>query len=373
MKKTDMKVGYVLGEREKKPAGIGKFIIGCIDGIGRNAQQIDMNILGFDYLHLDKCTYFPTLYENSDISNRYNELRVLEETVSFDIVHSFYSTIPKFKKAKSIITIHDLSSLENMDWSQDPKRANEFLGCELKQCARDVDCILADSKHTKSDIVRYYDIAPSKIKVIYPGIYNMEEPKGALDDEAILKKYNIDKGYILSICTIEPRKNLISLIRAFEVLRDKRADCDVKLVLVGKSGWKNDEVYLEAGESRYSSDIIFTGYVENYELNILYKHAQVFAYISFYEGFGCPILEAMEKGAAVLTSETSSMPEVGGDAASYCNPYDLDSIWEQLDRLLYDVNLRKIKKSKAIIQAKKFSYKKTADETIKVYKELLSK
>lgn len=365
-----MKVGYVLYETEKKICGISRLIKGCISEIQKNTS-LDFNILGYNYLNIEGCRQFPALYRNSDISNRYNEIKVLAEILGLDLVHSFYFPLPKLTDIKTIITIHDLAALVNIDWFSDEKNTMRFYGSYLKDGAVNADCILADSKHTKSDIVKYYAIDPEKIKVVYPGLYNSKSVTTKKDESCILQKYKIDKEYILSICTVEPRKNLVSLIRAFEILRDKRPGYDLKLVLTGRRGWKNAEIYTISAQSRYAPDIVFTDYIEDNELDILYKNSLLFVYISYYEGFGLPILEAMSRGAAVLSSKTSSMPEVGGDAVCYCDPYDLDSIVEQMDRLLYDQNLRNELRDKAILRADCFSYRKMSEETIKIYEELI--
>ncbi len=366
-----MKVGYVLTETDKRPCGINRFIIECMTEL-KKVSKLDISILGYDYFNYDICTYLPTLYYEGDLKNRYKEITVLAEASGFEIVHSFYYPLPKIKNIKTIITIHDLTPLINENWFPGGRKIREYYDQWLRCGADTADCIFADSEYTKSDIVKYFNIVPDKIKVVYPGLYSIKHSKNHADARTILQKYGINKDYILSICTIEPRKNLVSLIKAYELLRDKRPDYDMSLVLVGRNGWVNDNIYLVSAQSKYSSDIIFTGYVEDYELDVFYKKALLFAYISYYEGFGLPILEAMAKGAVVLSSETSSMPEVGGEAVSYCNPYDMESIVVQLDRLLYDEKLRDQLKAKALIQADKFSYKKMAKETMEIYEELIN-
>lgn len=367
---SDMRVGYVLYETEKEICGINRLIKGCISEIQKNTL-LDLNILGYDYLNIERCRQFPTLYRNMDIPNKYNEIKVLAEILRLELVHSFYSPLPKLANTKTIITIHDLAALVNIDWFSNEKNTMRFYGRYLKEGAVNADCILADSEHTKSDIVKYYAIDPEKIKVVYPGLYSAKYITTVKNKNEVLQKYKIDKEYILSICTVEPRKNLISLIRAYEILRDKRPGYDLKLVLTGRRGWKNTEIYEISAQSKYASDIVFTDYIEDYELDILYKNTLLFVYISYYEGFGLPILEAMSKGTVVLSSITSSMPEVGGDAVCYCDPYDMDSIVEQMDCLLYDENLRNEMKDKALLQADYFSYRKMSEETVKIYEELI--
>lgn len=365
-----MKIGYVLYDTEKKPCGISRLTKGCLEEI-RNCQQLNLSILGYNYLGLDGYRSIPVLYRNRDTVNRNKEIRVLAKIFGVDLIHSFYFPLPAMKDVIKILTIHDLAALVNINWFPNEESMKILYDLHLRQGAKDADIILADSEHTRSDIVQYYDVSPQKVKVVYPGLYSRRYAEHIVDELQVLRKYRIDKDYILSICTVEPRKNLLSLIKAYEVLRDKKPEYDIKLVLVGKRGWKNDNIYSLSAASKYSLDIIFTEYIEDYELDILYKKALLFAYISYYEGFGLPILEAMSKGAAVLASETSSMPEVGGAAVRYCDPYEIDSIVYQLDCLIYDTDLRNELKKKAVVQAKKFSYKKMASETIKIYSEMV--
>lgn len=365
-----MKVGYVLYEAEKNICGINRLAKGCIGEIQKDLR-LNLNILGYDYLKLDNCDQIPSLYQNNNLYGRSDEIKILAEILGLDIIHSFYFPLPKCKNIKTIITIHDLAALVNISWFSDEIRTMAFYGDYLKNGADNANCILADSQYTKSDIVKYYNINPEKIKVIYPGLYNTKCIDYRKDENQVLQKYKIDKDYILSICTVEPRKNLVSLIRAYEILRDRRHDYNMQLVLTGRKGWKNVEIYRISAQSKYASDIIFTDYVEDYELDVLYNNALLFVYISYYEGFGLPILEAMAKGVAVLSSNTTSMPEVGGDAVCYCNPYDMDSIVYQMDRMVYDEKLRGELKGNALLRARQFSYIRMSEETIKVYEELL--
>ena len=175
---------------------------------------------------------------------------------------------------------------------------------------------------------------------------------------------------MLSICTLQPRKNLISLINAYEVYRDKNKESGIKLVLTGQLGWKFDNIIRRINQSKYKEDIILTGYVEENEMAALYKGALVFAYISYFEGFGMPVLEALHYGKAVLTSNTTSMPEVGGEAAFYCDPYDLESIYTSLECLLENKECRENLQEKAVSQAEKFSYRISAEKLENVFNQV---
>jgi glycosyltransferase involved in cell wall biosynthesis len=161
--------------------------------------------------------------------------------------------------------------------------------------------------------------------------------------------------------TVEPRKNLLRLIDAYNQLKP-----NLKLVIVGASGWHNKAIY-----QKKSPNIIFTGYVPNEDLPIFYNNAKLFIYPSLYEGFGIPILEAMNCRCPVITSNISSMPEVVGDAALLVDPYRVGEIKSAMAKVLEDDNLRKRMIAAGVVQASKFSWEKTAAETVALYKKVL--
>ena len=171
----------------------------------------------------------------------------------------------------------------------------------------------------------------------------------------------------MSVSTIEPRKNLRGLLNGFISFKKAHEKSDLKLVLVGGIGWdKEFESYIN-GVDDYRDSIILTGFVTDEELSALYKYALAVAYVSFYEGFGLPILEALTAGKAVISSDTTSMPEVGGNAVCYCNPYKVDSIEAAFEQVVYNDSYRKELESMARTQASRFSYEKAAKETIAIY------
>ena len=182
-------------------------------------------------------------------------------------------------------------------------------------------------------------------------------------------KYKIKKPYILFIGTLEPRKNVQMLIQAFNNLK-KEHNLPHQLVLVGGNGWMCDDILKEIESSDYKNDIIRPGYVADADLPAFINGADVFVYPSFYEGFGLPILEAMQCGTSVITSHVSSMPEVGGKACLYIDPNDKTELSEQIYKVVSDVSLQKDLSEKGIEQSKNFSWEKCARETLKVYQKV---
>lgn len=281
-----------------------------------------------------------------------------------DVFLSFYYPIPVQRCFPGVLFIHDLI----------PVRFAAQFGCteqtilfeRIRYSAQSCQRILTNSHASKQDIVELWGIENERIEVVplaiddnLRNIVENYEEKWRNKAEKVLQQHMIDSPYILSVCTIEPRKNLTRLLHAYEQIRDCRRE-RFQLILVGSLGWQYEEFLRRLAGSKYRCDIVMTGYVADWELAILYRNATVFAYPSLYEGFGLPILEAMGCGAPVITSMTSSMPEVGGDCACYCDPYSVESIMQALETVLFDEQRQRIMSSSGIKRANQFNWAKTA-------------
>ena len=185
--------------------------------------------------------------------------------------------------------------------------------------------------------------------------------------ESIREKYNLPQKYILYLGTIEPRKNIERIVKAFKKYKKEVSD-DLKLVIVGKKGWKYDNI-MKLIESM-ETDIIITGYIDEDDKIPIYKLAQIFVFPSLYEGFGMPILEAMAAGTPVITSNISSMPEVAGEAGILVDPFNEDEIFEAYRKILSDKELRREMIQKGLEQAKKFEWKKSVEILEKIYEKM---
>jgi len=279
------------------------------------------------------------------------------------------------KKTKRIITVHDLSFLRYPEFFSLRKNIwHQALG--VKKILKEADIIVAVSENTKQDIVELVGIAPEKVRVIYSGNNVIKKEIEAKD---FLIKNNLTGRLALYLGTIEPRKNIAGLISAYNELRnkDKREGSnkfsDLKLVLAGANGWKNRNIYAEWNKSPYKNDIIFLGYISQKEKEILYASSAVFVYPSYYEGFGFPPLEAMTYGLPVICSNVSSLPEVVGEAALMINPFETGEITNALEIILSDEALRQSFIKKGYVRASMFTWEKTAQEYLKVFKELHDK
>jgi glycosyltransferase involved in cell wall biosynthesis len=289
--------------------------------------------------------------------------------LGLDVLHS-PDFIPPFRcNCKSVITIHDLAFLLY------PQLLTEdgahYYG-QIDQAVHHTDHIIAVSQNTKEDIIRLLGVPENKITVIYEAanpIYRPVEDEGEL--RRVRKKYHIAGDFILFVSTIEPRKNLPTLLRAFRQLLDDYKP-EVRLVVAGRRGWLFEEVFSLIEELKLSEDVLFLGRVPLEDLPPLYTAARLCAYPSTYEGFGLPPLEAMACGTPVVTSNVSSLPEVVADAALLVAPDDVPGLTVALWRGLTDESQRAELVEKGFRRTKCFSWEKAARQTLAVYQSLVS-
>jgi len=245
-----------------------------------------------------------------------------------------------------------------------------YLRTLLPKSIKNADMIIAVSENTKKDIINCFNISSDKIQVVYEGVddfFKIINDKGRL--EQVRKKYNISKDFILNVSMITPRKNLITLIKAFKLLRDSK-NIKCQLVIAGGKGWWYEDVFKTVSALRLEDEVIFTGYVPDEDLLYLYNAATLFAYPSLYEGFGLPILEAMSCGCPVVASNVSSIPEVCEDAALMINPKDVEELSQAMYKLIIEGSLRQMLIKKGLERVKQFSWRKTAEQTLEIYNKL---
>lgn len=265
----------------------------------------------------------------------------------------------------SLLTIHDLSFVHAPETFVPGMRT--LLGAAVPRSVRRATHVIAVSEATKQDLVNLYGTLPEKISVIYAGVQPHFRP--IEDTLAIRTRYGLsDAPFILTVGTLQPRKNHLRLVQAFV-----RMDApDHKLVIAGGKGWIYDEVRAEVERLGLAGRVLFPGFVADEDLPALYSAAEMFVYPSLYEGFGLPVLEAMACGTPVVTSDTSSLPEVvaGGEAGLMVNPLDVDALAEAMGRLLLDATLRANLIEKGRAQAAGFTWEKTARQTLALYEHL---
>lgn len=295
-----------------------------------------------------------------------------------DIFHSPYDEIPasvqKANKVQAFLTIYDLIPILYPQFLLSEQIPLLYKKTLASIAGKDwVTCI---SHSTKNDLCNYLNIDESRVFVTHlaaePSIFYPCRDAAKLASTRI--KYSIpDAPYILSLGTLEPRKNLDGAIRSFAKLIEEQNIKDLYLVLVGTPGWKYDKIMEEVSKKNFLKErIIFTGYVPESDLAALYSSALAFVYPSFYEGFGLPPLEAMQCGVPVITSNTSSLPEVVGEAGIMVDPKDTDALCHSMLEIYNKSSLRESMSLKSLAQAKLFSWERCTQETIAAYRTALS-
>jgi len=288
-----------------------------------------------------------------------------------DIYHSPSPDHLNITDAKIVATVHDLV-YKTYPQGHTPQTC-ETTDKQLKTIIEKSDRIICCSKNTIKDLCHYFPVEKKKVRLVYQGVdkdvfYEIEgdELKRA---QAVIRRKGIEGPFILFVGTIEPRKNLQNLLRAFAQLKRKNRFSG-KLVIIGMTGWMVEEVRRALREVNLSTQVVFLGYVSDETLRYFYNLAEAFVFPSFYEGFGFPIVEAFCCGAPVICSNVSSCPEIAQDAALLINPNVPEDIAEAIYKITEDKTLKLKLQEKAIKRAADFSFLKTAQETLEVYKEL---
>jgi len=288
-------------------------------------------------------------------------------TGNLDVLHS-PDFIPPFRqRCRSVITVHDLAFMLYPHFLT--KASARYYG-QIDQAVKRADAIIAVSQATKQDIMRLLGIADRKLAVIYEAADPFFHPIDRAEaTQQVNQRFSVDGQFLLFVSTIEPRKNVPNLLRAFRKLLDDYRQ-DITLAVVGQKGWLFDEALELVKVLRLSDEVRFLGRVSSEELLWLYNSAQALVQPSIYEGFGLTPLEAMACGTPVVVSNVSSMPEAAGDAGLTVDPHDVDQIAVAMWRILEDAELRTSLISKGIKRAASFSWDRTARETLALYHSL---
>ncbi len=304
------------------------------------------------------------------IIRKFFVLPLILQKKKIDIVHDTYHFGPFLftAKYKKIVTVHDITPIILSRYHQ--KLSIAYHKIIMYLILKHVDKIITVSNNTKTDLIKYFSIPSDKIKVIYLAADKIYYQRTNDEIIPIKKKYGLNSKIILYIGTLEPRKNVVGLIKSFHIL--KNLGLEHKLVIVGRKGWGYIEIFECVKKLNLQKDVIFLGYVPTEDLPAMYSMSDLFVYPSFYEGFGLPPLEAMACGCPVITSNTSSLPEVVGDAGIIIDPYNIDELYEAMHSVLINETDRKDMIKKGLERAEMFSWKKTAEETLEVYEEVFN-
>lgn len=281
-----------------------------------------------------------------------------------DLFHSPDFTLPPMRSGtKSIVTIHDLSFLRLPHCFE--RALLEYLTSNVPRAVQRADWVLADSENTRQDVIELLGVAEERVTVLYPGV----EPRfRSIDDAQLLssiqEKYVLPPRFILSLGTIQPRKNYAGLIRAFARLSMD----DLSLVIVGGRGWLYEDIFSQVQALGLEGRVFFPGFVDDADLPAVYNLAEAFALPSLYEGFGIPPLEAMACGTPVVVADNSSLPEVVGDAGLLVDVHDTESLAEALACLVQDTALRQTLVERGLVRARRFTWPGAARTLLETYR-----
>ena len=245
-----------------------------------------------------------------------------------------------------------------------------WLDKNLESSINRADALVTVSEFSKKELLKQFSIPESKITIVSPSVANEYKTSASKESvEKIKQKYGLPKHYILSVGTLEPRKNLTTLLNAYARL-PKRLKQSYPLVLVGAKGWGNIQNIIQPMVN--NGDVIMLGYINQQDIPIIYKGSSLFICLSLYEGYGMPVAEAMASGVAVLTSENSAMSEVSGAAAKLVNPLDVEQITDSMQYYLQEEEARKQLAEKGRIHMQDSNWKNSADKLIKLFQEIKS-
>jgi glycosyltransferase involved in cell wall biosynthesis len=282
-----------------------------------------------------------------------------------DLLHVQF-TAPPFTSCPVVVSIHDLSfehlphTFKRRSWMQ--------LRLTVRRTARAAAHVITISEFTRRDLIETYGIKPERITVTPLAAAPHFKPASLEEVARVRSLYGIEDEYILAVGSIQPRKNLARLVKAYGDLRRRRAQAKLpQLVLVGKKAWLYGETLRAVEEHGIGERTIFTGYVAETDLPALYTGAMCFVYPSYFEGFGLPPLEAMQCGTPVLTGDRTSLPEVVGDAGLLVNPFDEAALASAIARLIDEPSLRDELRARGLERATTFSWSETARRTLEVY------
>lgn len=356
-------------------SGIGSYISNLVKELHHLNPNIPLKLLTqSDHIEaLGKLSDFPIIPYEGKIYSIAEQYRWISKTFPYGLLHVPHYNAPLFYPGKLIVTVHDVCHQAMRQYFPGILKQT-YAGPFLKQILRKADKIITVSEFSKKEIVKYYNIAPRKIDVIYNGVDPSFHPVPPEISNKIINKYNLPSEYFLYLGNVKPHKNILGLIESYKRALALRPDLP-PLVILGKyqnllTGIPNIQKVMLNEE--FSKKVIFTGYLPSEDIPAIYSQASLFLFPSFYEGFGLPVLEAMSCGTPVITSNNSSIPEVAGDAAVLIDPYNSEEIADAIIKVTEDTSLQKKLIQKGFKQIKRFSWEQSAKMHANLYKEVLA-
>lgn len=284
-----------------------------------------------------------------------------------EVFHATEHLLLPLCSVPAVLTVHDL--VYHLFPSYHKRLNYWYLNAAMPLYVRRANAVIAVSESTKRDLIRVYGVADSKISVVYEAASPAFRPAAPEQIAETKARYGLPDRYLLTLGTIEPRKNLIRLVSALQALR--RKDRELSLVIVGSTGWLYQDFFEQLEKLDDPRAVLLSGYVPDADLPAVISGAAALVLASLYEGFGLPIVEAMACGTPVICSNTSSLPELGGNAAKYFDPQDTQNMTDVIASVLEDADLRAEMRQRGLAQAARFSWQRTAAETLAVYERLI--
>ena len=373
-----MKVAMDVRTVTEVRSGVGNYVLNLLRCLRQEGPREEWYLVGQEKnLNLLNCLPQENTCHTTRISHESHPLgdiwehywlpRVLERA-QVDVMHGPATLIPLTnKKYASVVTVHDLVAYLYPETI--PHKYAVYMRWLLRKVVKRADLIISVSHSTKQDLIDILKVEPERIVVVHEAAqasfrYEPDEQRLA----RVCRHHGIYGPFIYHVGNIEPRKNLLRLLRAFLSLREQLKD-DVRLVITGQKGWLTSKLFGAMKQMDLGDWVVFTGYVPHEHLPLLMNAAEAFVFPSLYEGFGLPVLEAMSCGTPVLTSDISSLPEIVGNAALLVDPTDEDAIAAGIKQLLEDTELRRRLAAAGLEQASRFSWQRAARETLAVYRQ----
>ncbi|MFW9894061.1 MAG: glycosyltransferase family 4 protein [Candidatus Thorarchaeota archaeon] len=280
-----------------------------------------------------------------------------------ELFHATEHLLLPLRHCPTVLTVHDLIFYL---FPQHHKRLNRwYLNAALPLFCRRAHAVICVSEHSKADLVRFWGIKSEKIHVVYEAADSRFRPVSAEQVEVVRDRYGLPKRFLLTVGTIEPRKNLSRLLDALALLRQQGNDAS--LVIVGMMGWLYTDLMTKLEQSEHRDAVVMTGFVPDADLPAVYGGATVTVVASLYEGFGLPILESMSCGTPVVSSCTSSLPEIGGKAVRYFDPEHTVEMAHAIAEVWRSAELRQEMRQQGLARAEQFTWQRAAQETMRIY------
>lgn len=357
-----------------KPSGIGVYLSEVLNVFKKSSN--DNVFILYSNKPISSKYSFPNNFQIRVIPGKIGTLwlrYIVSKYLSLDGVNVFWGTqhiLPKkVGNVKFVLTVHDLALLVNPRWGSHINAIMQNIFCRAS--IQDADVIMTVSESTRKDIIRLCNVNEEKTKTIYLGRPKIYSNLDVNEEKELLKSMKINRPYYLYLGTIEPRKNIDTIIAAFEKIQHEKSD--TQLVLAGGLGWKYEPILKKIEESQCKDNIILTGYVSENQKSALYHNCIAFVFPSHYEGFGIPVLEAMENHSLVITSNNSSLSEVGGKAVMYIQ--DENDVVELANMMAYvrylDNSQKKELLEKEQYQLQKFSWFECGVNTLNILEGVL--